>query len=280
MLKRGEVLADLRSDVASASFFRDIGYSTVWEDERAVAEGLRPQKGERVLTITSGGCFALQLLAFDVAEVVALDFNPSQNALLELKMAALQALDHASLWEFLGLAPSDRRLALAEAVAGFLPEGALRYWAARRDVLARGAALHGRQDRYLHIVGRLLRLVQGERRVRGLFGCETLAEQERFFGEEWSTFLWRRLCDLVFNRFVLDLAFDPKHFEHSREQRPALRLREVSEHVLARVPVRDSDINLALHAEKRELADSLLDGGDSAGRMDTEALLRLLKESV
>jgi SNF2 family DNA or RNA helicase len=37
---------------------------------------------------------------------------------------------------------------------------------------------------------------------------------------------------------------------------------------------------LALHAEKRDLADSLLDGGDAAGRMDTEALLRLLKESV
>ena len=37
---------------------------------------------------------------------------------------------------------------------------------------------------------------------------------------------------------------------------------------------------IALHAEKRDLADSLLDGGDAAGRMDTAALLRLLKESV
>lgn len=37
---------------------------------------------------------------------------------------------------------------------------------------------------------------------------------------------------------------------------------------------------LALHAQKRDLADSLLEGGDAAGKMDTEALLRLLKESV
>lgn len=37
---------------------------------------------------------------------------------------------------------------------------------------------------------------------------------------------------------------------------------------------------IALHAEKRDLADSLLDGGDAAGRMDTAALLRLLKENV
>ncbi len=232
--------AELRSEAASAAFFKDIGYSTVWEDERAIAEGLRPRKGDRVLTITSGGCFALQLLAFDVAEVVALDFNPHQNALLELKKAALRALDHVSLWQFLGHKISDRRLELWEAVAKALPDDARRYWAARQDVLGRGAALHGKQDRYLHIVGRLLRFVQGEGRVRGLFACDTVAEQEQYFADVWSTFLWRRLCDIVFSRFVLNFAFDPKHFEYSLEERPAERLREVSEHVLSRVPVRDN----------------------------------------
>jgi superfamily II DNA or RNA helicase len=37
---------------------------------------------------------------------------------------------------------------------------------------------------------------------------------------------------------------------------------------------------IALHAEKRDLADSLLEGGDVSGKMDTAALLKLLKESV
>ncbi|MBY0574570.1 MAG: DEAD/DEAH box helicase [Undibacterium sp.] len=37
---------------------------------------------------------------------------------------------------------------------------------------------------------------------------------------------------------------------------------------------------LALHAQKRDLADSLLEGGDAAGKMDTAALLRLLKEGA
>jgi SNF2 family DNA or RNA helicase len=36
---------------------------------------------------------------------------------------------------------------------------------------------------------------------------------------------------------------------------------------------------LALHAEKRDLADSLLDGGDAAGKLDTTALLRLLRDA-
>ncbi|MEB0216066.1 MULTISPECIES: DEAD/DEAH box helicase [unclassified Undibacterium] len=37
---------------------------------------------------------------------------------------------------------------------------------------------------------------------------------------------------------------------------------------------------LALHADKRDLANSLLDGGDASARLDSAALLRLLKESV
>jgi SNF2 family DNA or RNA helicase len=37
---------------------------------------------------------------------------------------------------------------------------------------------------------------------------------------------------------------------------------------------------IGLHGKKRDLADSLLDGGEAAGRLDTAALLGLLKESV
>ncbi len=37
---------------------------------------------------------------------------------------------------------------------------------------------------------------------------------------------------------------------------------------------------IGLHAEKRDLADSLLDGGEAAGRLDTAALLGLLKEGM
>jgi SNF2 family DNA or RNA helicase len=37
---------------------------------------------------------------------------------------------------------------------------------------------------------------------------------------------------------------------------------------------------IALHQQKRDLADSLLEGGDMAARLDTAALLRLLKDST
>src|SRR5690242_3343600 len=96
----------IESRVRKAEFFRHVGYSTCWEDERIVSEGLAPKAGERVFSITSGGCFSLQFLLHDVAEVISLDFNPRQSALLALKQEAARRLTHDELWELMGLSPS------------------------------------------------------------------------------------------------------------------------------------------------------------------------------
>ena len=86
----------LRSEVISADFFEKVGYSTVWEDERIIEDGLRPKPGETVLSITSGGDFSLQLLLHDVT-VHSIDFNPRQTYLLDFKRAAAVELDHDEL---------------------------------------------------------------------------------------------------------------------------------------------------------------------------------------
>ena len=42
------------------------------------------------LTLTSGGCNALNLCIQGAAQVVSVDCNPAQSALLELKAVAIQ----------------------------------------------------------------------------------------------------------------------------------------------------------------------------------------------
>jgi S-adenosylmethionine-diacylglycerol 3-amino-3-carboxypropyl transferase len=223
------------SDVRAARFFRGIGYSTVWEDEDLVTLGLAPRPGERALAVTSGGCFALQLL-LDCDEVVAFDWNPHQSALLALKVALLGAVAPAELWQALGLAPCEDRLALYRRARERLPAPARAYWDARPEVVRSGAGLAGRQDRYLHLVGRAVRLLQGEGKVRALLACEDLARQRALYGERWNGPAWRALCAVAFSRFVLDRAFDPAHFTYAREGPPAPRFRAAAEHLLRDVP--------------------------------------------
>jgi S-adenosylmethionine-diacylglycerol 3-amino-3-carboxypropyl transferase len=110
------------------------------------------------------------------------------------------------------------------------------YWDARPRIVREGAALAGRQDRYLHAVGRAVRLLQGSARVRRLLACDDAEVQRRFYDEEWNGRLWRTLCDVVFSRFVLDRAFDPAHFTYAREGSPGPRFRAAAERLLREVP--------------------------------------------
>ena len=77
--------------------------------------------------------------------------------------------------------------------------------------------------------------------------------------------------DPWWNPAVEDQASDRAH--RMGQQRPVTIYRLVTQGTI-------EEKIIGLHSEKRDLADSLLDGGEAAGRLDTAALLSLLKESV
>ena len=77
-------------------------YNTCWEDPRLdrVALGLRPD--DTVLVITSAGCNALDYVLTEPKHVYAVDVNPRQNALLDLKLAGIRNLDFETFFAMFG----------------------------------------------------------------------------------------------------------------------------------------------------------------------------------
>jgi S-adenosylmethionine-diacylglycerol 3-amino-3-carboxypropyl transferase len=77
-------------------------YNVCWEDPRLdrIAMDLGP--GARVAMIASGGCNALDYLLDDPSEILAVDVNPKQIALLELKIAAFSTLEHEDVFALFG----------------------------------------------------------------------------------------------------------------------------------------------------------------------------------
>src|SRR5262245_10627874 len=65
-------------------------YNQCWEDPAVDGEALRLGPRDRVLVITSAGCNALDY-ALSGARVLAVDVNPRQNHLIELKRAGIRA---------------------------------------------------------------------------------------------------------------------------------------------------------------------------------------------
>ncbi|MCB0346679.1 MAG: BtaA family protein [Bdellovibrionales bacterium] len=76
-------------------------YNTCWEDPRIDREAL-DLDGESMLVITSAGCNVLDYLLAGAGHVYAVDMNPRQNALLELKLAGIKELSFETFFDMFG----------------------------------------------------------------------------------------------------------------------------------------------------------------------------------
>ena len=81
---------------------RNIVYNQCWEDPRLdrVALELTPQ--DRVVVITSAGCNAIDYALAGAGHVHAVDMNPKQNHLLDLKLIGAKHLDYETYWKLFG----------------------------------------------------------------------------------------------------------------------------------------------------------------------------------
>ena len=77
-------------------------YNTCWEDPRLDRVALELGADDNVLVITSAGCNALDYALTGPNHVYAVDMNPRQNALLELKISAIRNLDYEDFFRMFG----------------------------------------------------------------------------------------------------------------------------------------------------------------------------------
>jgi betaine lipid synthase len=110
-------------------------YNFTWEDPREDHKILRFTPDSRLIVIASAGCNVLDYALSDVGEIHAVDMNPAQTYLLELKIAAARALDYDDFWLMFGMG-YHRQFAqlLEQRLAPYLSQSAIEYWRARCSV--------------------------------------------------------------------------------------------------------------------------------------------------
>lgn len=105
-------------------------YAFTWEDPRIDHRLLKIGDDDVVLCVTSAGDNVLDYLYnANPRRVHAVDLNPNQNHLLELKVAALQSLPYAQVWELFGEGrfPAFRE-ALITKFSPHMSSQACQYW--------------------------------------------------------------------------------------------------------------------------------------------------------
>jgi S-adenosylmethionine-diacylglycerol 3-amino-3-carboxypropyl transferase len=232
-------------------------FTQSWEDPACDLVALAPLRDATLFAITSGGDNVLGFLLADPARIFAVDLNPTQNWLLELKMAGFRRLQHDELLELVGVRPPVRAVALYRQLRGDMSGSARRYWDEHQEWLAQGLLLAGGFERYFAMLRGALRYVVGRRRMERLF---TLAahEQPGFYQREWNTLRWRALIRIGCSRWMLGRRLDPSWFKQA-EGVPSFgaHFTGLATHVIAELPAR-SNYFLAQILLGRYLSEALV----------------------
>ncbi|MGL5062297.1 MAG: DUF3419 family protein, partial [Microcoleus sp.] len=191
----------------------EIDFSQVREDpaielqviNRLVAHQKHPL---RILLIASGGCTALSLLVNpNVAQIEAVDLNPAQLHLVELRR---QALLHLSLDEQLRLigvnlaADETERLALYDKLRSHLPDATQVFWDKRLEQIAFGVNRIGKFEQLF----RELAAEFSKIGLEPLTSPATVIEDSR----------WREIFEFVFDRNKLAQIFGEAAVNYSMDR--------------------------------------------------------------
>jgi len=181
-----------------------IRYANCWEDPDVLLEALDVQENDKVLSIGSAGDNSFSLLSKNPKLVVAVDINPIQLNLIELKKAVFKTLNYDEFLAFLGFTSSNERKALYAKVCEELTPELQEFWSGRMEEIESGIIYAGKFERYFKLFHtRILPLVHTKKHVNRLFEEKTAEEQAIFFNKKWNNRRWRLLFKLFFSKFVM-----------------------------------------------------------------------------
>ncbi|MCH9608732.1 MAG: hypothetical protein S4CHLAM45_13130 [Chlamydiales bacterium] len=187
------------------TFYNRLSYSFGNEDWNTEQKALQITPEDRVLCVTASGDRPLNLLSTPCKEMVTIDANPIQNALFDLKAAALKTFDYNDYIAFLGLEPMDKRLEHYKSLKGKLTPHSLELWEKNHLKVRKGVLFEGAIEKMAKVSSTLAQVCR-RKKIETLFSFDCIEEQKRFVQNEFDTAAWRRLFTFVhlFRRFSKD----------------------------------------------------------------------------
>ncbi len=183
-------------------------YNTCWEDPRVDRMALDLKPTDEVLVITSAGCNALDYVLAGAGHVHAVDMNPLQNALLDLKLAAAKTLEYDDFFLLFGRGQAVDWKAIYPAIRPELPANAQKIWDHRGSAYfsgqksSRSFYFRGSSGTFAWFVnGFINRVAKLRSSVDQLLEARTVEEQQTIYREQQlSERLFRPLVKFLLRR--------------------------------------------------------------------------------
>lgn len=224
-------------------------YNTCWEDPRLDRKALELTESDSLLVITSAGCNALDYLLAGAGTVHAVDMNPRQNALLDLKCAAIRQLDYPRYYQMFG----EGRLPNVESIYADklrkqLQPASQKYWdrwIRFFDHPKKTFYFRGTSGAFAKMIGTYInKIARCRKEVMEILEAPTLADQQDIYTRVRPK-IWSKSLRFAMNRdTTLSMLGVPKAQRRQIDQQyPGGIVKFVEdsiEAVFARIPIQDN----------------------------------------
>ena len=245
-----------------------IVFGMVHEDAAVEVAVLRRVRETRekpsAFCIGSGGCTALSLLIEQLSQLHIVDINSAQVRLIELKIAALQTLEHD---ETVHCFLRDARPFYAR-LRAHSSTRTQSFWDENHALLPHGLNRCGLIERLSRAIALGLQLSFGARRVRRMFAFRDSKKQRAYYRRSWEKGLWHAAFSILLSKPILRLLYArgftsqvPTHFAQQIKARvddvftrfPAATNPYLQQTFRGQIPLRDESLPFVLQHENFDI---------------------------
>lgn len=225
--------------------FHGIVFNMSWEDPEMDRRALQVGPGDTVVSISSAGCNPLNFLCQNPDRLISIDGNRAQNAVVELKLAGIETLDHAMFFDiFAARNPAVVTKVYRNRLRPHLSAWSQKFWDQNLWMVYRGLYGFGKMGMAARVVRFVLpQLGISRKRTEQFFRLRSLDEQADFYRRYVEPRLWgplaKRLCKSRW--FMYLCGVHPRQFELVDGRHDIYEyVKERIEYVLTKVPIHDN----------------------------------------
>lgn len=235
-LKKSYILKGLSSN--------KIVYYSCWEDIQVIQSALHIKSDDVILSITSAGCNILNFLLYNPKKIYAVDFNPYQNYLLELKIEAIKKLGYEEFLGLLGILQSNNAEDIYKTIRQQLEYKTRLFWDSNINTIKKGLIYVGEPD--VKAYGTFIRFLKGKKTMEGLFNCKTIEEQTEYFHKYIYGYPWKLSLKLSYNKKLIRLTLCLRllYQFHFRRKKPSELLRYIQKVTYPKNPIKQTEFIL------------------------------------
>lgn len=196
------------------NFYSRLSYSFGNEDWRTEQRALSIRPEDTILCVTASGDRPLNLLSTESKHIIAIDANPIQNALFDLKKSAMNELDYDHYIAFMGLEKHGSRIQTFNQLKKHLDDCTVKVWMRHLKKIDKGILYQGALEKLLCVASHCVRMLRG-RKIDQLFKFDCVNEQAQFINSKWHSPFWKGIFSFCLHPWLTQLFIrDPCLYKH------------------------------------------------------------------